>query len=130
MSCWIAGCLAAATPLLRAQTLAVAPSTEIPPPQMAETLQAMPLLEAHQYLLWARSEVMEEDYTGADAALLTVAQALAVFEIQEPGPHGLDADFTRQRIEEYTRVLASDPSDAVSRIDSWMDRIGHWGGGK
>lgn len=130
MSCLMAGCLAAAAPLLRAQTLAVAPSTEIPPAQMAQTLQAMPLFEANQYLQWARSEVLEEDYPGAVTALLTVAQALAVFETEEPGPHGLDADFTRQRIVDYTRVLAGDPSDAVSRIDSWMDRISQWDGGK
>jgi len=126
---FVAGCVAAA-PLLAAQELMVAPSARIPPARLNQSLQAMPLLEARQYLLWARSEVLEESYSGAIAALLTASQALATYETQDPGPHGKDAEFTRQRIVEYTRVMAGDPTDAVSRIDSWMARISHWDGGK
>jgi len=122
-------CIAAA-PLLAAPELMVAPSAEIPPVRLNSSLQAMPLLEAHQYLLWARSEVLEENDPGAISALLTASRALATFETQEPGPHGKDAEYTRQRIVEYTRVMAGDPSDAVSRIDNWMNRVSHWDGGK
>ena len=125
-----AGCLAATAPQVSAQTLASGSPDVISQEQMAETLEAMPLLEAHQYLMWARSEVLEHDYPGAVAALLTVAQSLAAFQMQEPGPHGKDAAFTRERIVEYTSVLPGDPTDAVSRIENWMDRISHWDGGK
>ena len=97
---------------------------------MEQTLTAMPLLIAHQNLMLARSKVLEQKYLEAAAALSMVARSLAYFEMLGRGPNGQSAEFMRQRIEEYTAVMASDHSDAVSRIDDWMCRIRKWDGGK
>lgn len=123
-------CFTTILPAAFAQAIAPAAPAEIPPAQLDTTLNAMPLLAARQNLLLARTLVLEGQYQEAIRPLLTAAQALAAFERQEPGPHGQDAEYTRQRIVEYTRVVAGDPSDALSRIDNWIDRISHWDGGK
>ena len=113
----ISGCLGAAVPQLHAQALA----------QVDITLDATPLLFARQNLLMARSRVLERRYSEAAVSLVIAARGLAAFARQEPGPNGQAAEFTRQGIEDYAAVIENDHSDAVSRIDDWMSRIGQWG---
>jgi hypothetical protein len=123
------GCLAVIIPQIPARA-ASGGVLGIPRGQADQTLAAMPLLEAHQYLMLARSQVLEQKYPEAMAALSTAAQALAFFERLEPGPNGQSAEYMRQQIEQYTEVMSSDHSDAISRIDDWMSRIRKWDGGK
>jgi len=116
-------------PLLAGQLTLAAPGG-IPHAQRQVTMDAMPLLIAHQSLLLARSRVLEHRYGEAADALLAAAQSLQAFEQEEPGPRGLDAAYTLQRIRQYSQLISTDHSDAISRIDNWMDRIRHWDGGK
>jgi hypothetical protein len=126
----LTGCLATIFPQVSVGASVPGPAIGIPPSRMEQTLTAMPLLIAHQNLMLARSKVLEQKYPEAAAALSMVARSLAYFEMLGRGPNGQSAEFMRQRIEEYTAVMASDHSDAVSRIDDWMCRIRKWDGGK
>lgn len=118
---FVALVLAAAVPCVSAQpmeTMETRPNNT--------SMEAMPLLIARQSLLVARSRVLELKYAEAVRPLLAAAQALAAFALQEPGPNGQSAEFTRQGIQDYAAVIEQDPGDGVRRVDDWMDRIHQW----
>jgi len=120
------GLAAATRPALAQGASAPRMATAIPPSNLEVTLDAVPLLVAHQSLAMARAQVLEWRYADAVASLAMVVRALRVFEREETGPNGSDADYTAGQISDYARVIDVDHSDAVSRIDDWTSRVAQW----
>ena len=99
----------------------------IPNGVIRSTVQGnMPLLEARQNLRLARMRVMEDKYKDAKAPLEAAALNLRDFEELSPGPHAQDAEYLRQKIEAYARIVSHRPADALNQIDAWLDPIDHW----
>ena len=90
----------------------------------------MPLLKTRQNLELARSRVLEDKYNDASAPLRAAAEGLAAFAAQSEGPLAERASSMRSQIEDYARTVRERPSDAVDRINGWLDPVNEWLNGK
>ena len=86
----------------------------------------MPLLQARQELLLARSRVAERQYEAAARPLHAAARRLADFEKLYPGPQAQAADAMRQQLEDYARNIKVAHRDATFRIDTWLRQVDTW----
>ena len=86
----------------------------------------MPLLSARQNLMLARSRVLEQKYADATLPLREAAEALSSFEALFPGPRAEAAHAMREDILAYAREIAHHHTDALDKINEWLDPVNQW----
>lgn len=86
----------------------------------------MPLLEARQNLELARTRILESKYKDAAAPLRAAAQNLSDYERLTSAPRAQDAEYYRERIETFSRIIRNRPANAAEQIDAWLAPINKW----
>jgi hypothetical protein len=86
----------------------------------------MPLLEAKQNLELARMRVLENKYKDAEAPLRAAAQNLSDYERMTSAPRAMDAEYYREQIDTFARIVRHRPANAAQQIDAWLTPINTW----
>lgn len=86
----------------------------------------MPLLEARQNLELARIRILENKYKDAAAPLRAAARNLSDYEQLTSAPRAQDAEYYRERIETFSRIIRNRPANAAEQIDAWLAPINKW----